>query len=187
MCWCPPPHPREDSFLFSFVCINLAPSIVQFEILILWTHCCQPSAFPFYYILKPFFLSNLYCFGPNLKARPYDQTIHSHPTLYNWCICFHFENDMLMQEQSNNALCHIHSEWFQDHGEEGELLKVASFLQPSFSFFLTFKKLFIFNLGITALQCCVGFCHTSTWISHRHTHVLLLLTLPLTSHPIPPL
>lgn len=130
----PPPPPREDSFLFSFVCINLAPSIVQFEILILWTHCCQPSAFPFYYILKPFFLSNLYCFGPNLKARPYDQTIHSHPTLYNWCIYFHFENDMLMQEQSNNALCHIHSEWFQDHGEEGELLKVASFCSQVLAF-----------------------------------------------------
>lgn len=105
--WCAdslPPH-RVDSFLFSFVCINLALSTVQFEILTLLTHCCQPRVFTFYCILKPFFLSNLHCFGPNLKARPHDQTIHSHPTLYNWCICFHFENDMLMQQQSNNTLC----------------------------------------------------------------------------------
>ena len=37
------------------------------------------------------------------------------------------------------------------------------------------------------LQCCIGFCHTSTWISHRYTHVLSLLNLPLTYPPqLPP-
>ena len=30
---------------------------------------------------------------------------------------------------------------------------------------------FIFNWRIITLQYCVGFCHTSTWISHRYTHV----------------
>ena len=31
-----------------------------------------------------------------------------------------------------------------------------------------------------ALQCCVGFCHTSTWISHRYIYALSLLNLPPT-------
>ena len=51
----------------------------------------------------------------------------------------------------------------------------------------------LISLGWTAayrilyfrVQSCVGFCHTSTWISHRYTHVPSLLTLPRTSHPIP--
>ena len=33
-----------------------------------------------------------------------------------------------------------------------------------------FKKI-IFNWRITALQQCVDFCHTSIWISHRHTYI----------------
>ena len=32
------------------------------------------------------------------------------------------------------------------------------------------------------MQCCVGFCHTSTWISHRYTYVPSLLNFP----PTPP-
>ena len=43
---------------------------------------------------------------------------------------------------------------------------------------------FIFNWMIIAWQYCVGFCHISTWISHRHTCILSLLSLPSTSHPI---
>ena len=53
-------------------------------------------------------------------------------------------------------------------------------------FFFFFKKSFIFN-WIIALQYCVGFCHTSAWISHRYTYVPSLLNLPATSHPFPPL
>lgn len=54
--WCADVFPsRLDSFLFRFVCINLALSTVQFEILILLTYCCQPEVFPFYRILKHFF------------------------------------------------------------------------------------------------------------------------------------
>ena len=44
--------------------------------------------------------------------------------------------------------------------------------------FFFFKTLFIFNWRIIALQCCVGFCLTSAWISHRCTYVPLLLNLP---------
>ena len=28
---------------------------------------------------------------------------------------------------------------------------------------------------ISALQCCVGFCHTSVWISHNYTYIPSLL------------
>ena len=41
-----------------------------------------------------------------------------------------------------------------------------------------------FNWRIIALQNRVGFCHVSTWVSHRYTYVASLLKLPLTpSHP----
>ena len=43
--------------------------------------------------------------------------------------------------------------------------------------------LFIFSWKIIALQYCVGFCHTSTWISRQYTYVPSLLNLPPTSHP----
>ena len=54
----------------------------------------------------------------------------------------------------------------------------------SISVLLHLKKLFIFNWRIIALQYCVGFCHISTWISHRYRYVRSLLNLPHTpSHP----
>ena len=46
---------------------------------------------------------------------------------------------------------------------------------------------FIFNWRITALQCCVGFCHMTTWISHQYTYVPSFLNLPPNCpHSIPP-
>ena len=39
---------------------------------------------------------------------------------------------------------------------------------------------FFFNWRIIALQCCTGFCHTTTLISHRYTYTLSLLKLPPT-------
>ena len=45
---------------------------------------------------------------------------------------------------------------------------------------------FIFNWRIISLQYCVGFCHTSTWISHRDTYIPFLLTLLPSSHPLAP-
>ena len=42
-----------------------------------------------------------------------------------------------------------------------------------FSFYL-----FIFKWRIIALQYCLGFCQTSTWISHMYTYVPSLLNLP---------
>ena len=50
--------------------------------------------------------------------------------------------------------------------------------------FLLFFKL-IFNGRIIDLQCCVGFCHTMMWISHKYTYVSPLLNLPPRTYPIP--
>ena len=50
-----------------------------------------------------------------------------------------------------------------------------------------FLNLFIFNWRIIALQYYVGFCHISTWISHRCMYVPSILNLSPTSHHIPPL
>ena len=68
---------------------------------------------------------------------------------------------------------------------------VAYFLTPQFTTLgrvmavteSLYKQIFTFKRRIIALQCCVGFCHTATWISHRYTHVPSLLSLPPTSHP----
>ena len=53
-------------------------------------------------------------------------------------------------------------------------------------FCISFKNIFSFNWKRIALQYCVGFCHISTWISHRHTYAPSLSNLLLTSHPTPP-
>ena len=43
-----------------------------------------------------------------------------------------------------------------------------------------------FNLD-NCFTICNGFCHTSTWISHRCTYIHFLLSLPPTSLPTPSL
>ena len=47
---------------------------------------------------------------------------------------------------------------------------------------LIFKNLFLFNWRTIDLQCCVGFCHISTRISHRRTCPHLLE--PLSHRPL---
>ena len=52
------------------------------------------------------------------------------------------------------------------------------------------RRVFFFvsflNWRIIALQCCDGFCHTSTWFSHRYIYAppsWTSLPLPIPSHP----
>ena len=54
------------------------------------------------------------------------------------------------------------------------------------SYFVAVFFKFMFHWRITALQYCIGLCHTSTWSSHRHTYDPFLLKLPPTSHPSQP-
>ena len=49
-----------------------------------------------------------------------------------------------------------------------------------YSLFLIFLNLFALNLKTIALEYCVGFCHTSTWVSHRYMYVPSILNLPPT-------
>ena len=63
--------------------------------------------------------------------------------------------------------------WMESHEQRG-LLYTDFFLINLF-----------FNWRIIALQNRVGFCQTSTWISHKCMYVPFLLNLPLTpSHPL---
>ena len=45
---------------------------------------------------------------------------------------------------------------------------------------------YVFNWRIVALQCCVGFCHTTTCISHKYTYIPSLLNLPSIPYPSHP-
>ena len=44
----------------------------------------------------------------------------------------------------------------------------------------------IFNWRIIALQCSVGFCHTTRWMGHQYTYVHSLLSFPPTPTPSHP-
>ena len=54
---------------------------------------------------------------------------------------------------------------------------------PSFYFLPSLS--FFFNWRIIALQYCIVFCHTITWISHRYTNVPSLLNPASISRSIP--
>ena len=62
-----------------------------------------------------------------------------------------------------------------------EVWSFSSFRKKTKTAFLKF----IFNWSITAFQYGVGFCYTSTWISHKYTYVPVPLETPshLPPHP----
>ena len=68
--------------------------------------------------------------------------------------------------------CYVRLQRLSLNGERPTFL----YLFPHLIFYL------IFNCRKIALQCCVGFCHTTAWISRDYTHVPQLLRLP----PLPP-
>ena len=61
-----------------------------------------------------------------------------------------------------------------------DLCKIDQIFSEHFIF------LIYFNWRIIASQCCVGFCHTSIWMSHRYTYIPSLLNLLLTFLSTPP-
>ena len=63
------------------------------------------------------------------------------------------------------------------------LKMLTQFDQTMQNCWATRKGFFFFNWKIIILQYCDGFCHTSAWISHRHTTVPSFLNLP--PHPTP--
>ena len=46
-----------------------------------------------------------------------------------------------------------------------------------------FLSVYFFNWRKVALQCCVGFCHTTMQISHNYTYIHSLLSLPPLFNP----
>ena len=80
----------------------------------------------------------------------------------------------LLQHYSSKALVLWHSAFFPTSKvrETPHVTGLKQFL----------KFLFNFSCRRITLQYCTGFCHTSIWISHRHTYVLSFQNLPPTSN-----
>ena len=87
-----------------------------------------------------------------------------------------------------NLKINMKKQWWRSRSKQPRCQIFPGFTRNCFSHNSNFiLGLFIFNWRITDVQYCVGFCHTSTWISHRYTCVPSLLILPPTVSPIPPL
>ena len=77
-------------------------------------------------------------------------------------------------------------------------IKTKQYLKCLLVHFKIIKHPLFFNWRIIALQCCIGFCHTITPISHNyiyiythiyihtHTHIYISSHLPPNLPPIPP-
>ena len=57
---------------------------------------------------------------------------------------------------------------------------------PFYLFSIFLEPFKIFNCRIITSQNCDDFCHTSTWIGHRYTYILSLLSPSPASLPLPP-
>ena len=104
--------------------------------------------------------------------------------IFNWVVCFY---DILSCEKClysldiNSSSVILLANIFSHSVGCLFILSMISFaMQKLLS--LIRSHLFIFNWIIIALQCCVGFCHTTTWINHKYTYVPSLVNLAPTPY-----
>ena len=67
----------------------------------------------------------------------------------------------------------------QEGRRGGEPSTIRALLPPGHAWGFFFNNYFIFNWRIIALQCCVDFCHATTWISHESEVKVTQLCLKL--------
>ena len=113
-------------------------------------------------------------------------SFNSHKNSLNWLLLLGCKYLALGPKASLNFwvilnLRSIHSFYFRIKifSHFSSLLYVSLCLYWFIHSFIHIYLFFFFNiLLIFALHYCVGFCHSSTWISHRYTYVPSLLNLP---------
>ena len=80
---------------------------------------------------------------------------------------------------TTNFMFHILYIHFLSH-KNPRFLKFFPEFYFIFLFFFHFLK-FIFNWRVIALQYCIGFCCTTTWVNHKYTEISSFSSLPPTS------
>ena len=89
---------------------------------------------------------------------------------FSWVVTSVWYNRSIFKEMHNNI--NLTTKWIS--------------LQINHLFLLNILKIFIFSWSIIVLWYCVGFCHISPWMHHKHTCASSHLKLPPTVHPSHP-
>ena len=107
----------------------------------------------------------------------------------------------LLHESANHFLYHHHLSELSSFTSKKECAALLSHVPAPLAmadiYLFCRINFFFLNWRITALQCCVGFCHKTTQISHNyiyiyisvyiytHIYICSFLSLPFPSHPTP--
>ena len=150
-----------------------------------------------------FCFSELYLFGCSCSFFPVHRPL---VVVHNTCISCHSDTG---HSNRCKVLCHygFHLHFLDDYWHRARphlhVCHLCVFFEKfSIQFFCPFwnwifllllscvsffNKLITFNWRMIALQHCIGFCHISTWISHRYMYVRSLLNPYSHLPPLPPL